>query len=383
MINISSESGKLFIGPSFCDPVALKNPEMDEPKIRQQNKSLMGYFGYLRDLGLRIHTGYDYVSAEGGGVLAVHDGEIVQVRIGVKDGKCEQKSLFDQNHSISFSSDTCENCKNHHSCFGIQLWLRIKLLGSSFSIEPNKPLIQESEYYLYAFYAHLSKIDDIVLSAINPDNIKNNNTTNTTLFFNNPPMVYNGQMIGKSGCTGNAYNMTGDDQHLHFECRKEIESPLGFGTRISPNTIVKTQFFIVKNDDQSSCTNKVTNNILNGFLDQEKALGQFDEAGWYNSWIKHTNEIKNTSRFQEYCKNKARENYNTKKTKKKFDEEWPLIKKDKWKNFRFTNKDLALEEKGIWEQFKNEEYPRFICWMEFQTKHKIIAKKTDMGIIRL
>lgn len=385
MINLSNESGKLFIGPSFCDPVSLDISKIDKPEIRNQDSSLMGYFGYVRNLGTRIHSGYDYYSPAGSSVFAVFDGEIVQIRVGPRDGiGCEQKRLFDQDHSICFSSGICSNCNKKDSCYGVQLWLEIKLMGSSCSITNNKFSIQESNNYLYAYYAHLSKLDDVVLSAITADNITKNNSEENVINFINPPKVSIGTPIGKSGCTGNAYSMTGKDQHLHFECRKEIESPKGFGTRISPNTIVNTKFFIVEESNPSHSTNKVTNAIINQFLEQEKARGEFDETSLYNDWIEHIKATKKSSRFINYCKEKTRKIYDSKKPKETFDEKvWNKIVIEKWKNFQFTEDGLADEEKEIWKQFKREEYPKFVSWMDFQKKHKIIVKKTDFGIVRL
>lgn len=60
----------------------------------------------------------------------------------------------------------------------------------------------------YAAYAHLSEISS---------GISINNT------------VTLGQLIGKTGNTGNACNLTGEDQHLHFELRKEVSPPAGTG----------------------------------------------------------------------------------------------------------------------------------------------------------
>lgn len=43
-----------------------------------------------------------------------------------------------------------------------------------------------------------------------------------------------GQVVALTGNTGNASNMTGQDQHLHFEVRQDVITGLGLDGRISP-----------------------------------------------------------------------------------------------------------------------------------------------------
>ena len=71
----------------------------------------------------------------------------------------------------------------------------------------------------YTFYAHLSETFVKV-----GDNVKEGDT------------------IGKTGTTGNAGNMEGKDQHLHFEFRSKRQAPLGLDGRLNPNEIVPTKF---------------------------------------------------------------------------------------------------------------------------------------------
>jgi len=80
--------------------------------------------------------------------------------------------------------------------------------------------INNSNYY--AFYAHLSAID----SRIKVDT-----------------EVKKGDIIGKTGNTGNASSMTGGDQHLHFECRTSDPLGTGLNGRLEPNLIVATKFY--------------------------------------------------------------------------------------------------------------------------------------------
>ena len=49
--------------------------------------------------------------------------------------------------------------------------------------------------------------------------------------------VTRGQVIGKTGNTGNAVSMRGEDQHLHFEIRYKDLPGLGLGGRIDPAEI--------------------------------------------------------------------------------------------------------------------------------------------------
>ena len=70
----------------------------------------------------------------------------------------------------------------------------------------------------YSFYAHLSSVS-----------VKYGQT------------VKKGTMLGKSGTTGNAYNLTGEDEHLHFEYRTSPKH--GDRKQVNPNAIVKTKFY--------------------------------------------------------------------------------------------------------------------------------------------
>ncbi len=72
----------------------------------------------------------------------------------------------------------------------------------------------------WAFYSHLSEI-----------NVNKNDKVNE------------GDIIGKTGVTGNAKNMKGEDQHLHFEYRTgNAKLGKGLNGREDPNLIVDTKF---------------------------------------------------------------------------------------------------------------------------------------------
>jgi murein DD-endopeptidase MepM/ murein hydrolase activator NlpD len=68
---------------------------------------------------------------------------------------------------------------------------------------------------VYAFYAHLSSV-----------NVKA------------CEQVKAGQVIGKTGDTGNARGMRGEDCHLHFEVRNVPSAGLGLGGRLDPKGFV-------------------------------------------------------------------------------------------------------------------------------------------------
>jgi hypothetical protein len=87
-------------------------------------------------------------------------------------------------------------------------------LGSLLIIEIDSDVCTIDGHSVYATYAHLSSID-VSLNA----------------------RVTKCQLIGKTGITGNAYNMSGLDQHLHFELRKSIWPGTGLQNRFNPTEL--------------------------------------------------------------------------------------------------------------------------------------------------
>lgn len=75
--------------------------------------------------------------------------------------------------------------------------------------------------YVYSFYAHLNGVVNGIKSG---------------------KVVRKGEIIGYSGTSGNAKGFTGEDQHLHFECRTSPGHQLGLGGKENPNNIVATKF---------------------------------------------------------------------------------------------------------------------------------------------
>ncbi|MFY3385091.1 M23 family metallopeptidase [Paracidovorax sp. MALMAid1276] len=49
--------------------------------------------------------------------------------------------------------------------------------------------------------------------------------------------VTQGEVIAYTGTTGNAKGMSGEDQHLHFEIRNELEAGRGLSGRVDPKTL--------------------------------------------------------------------------------------------------------------------------------------------------
>lgn len=70
----------------------------------------------------------------------------------------------------------------------------------------------------YSFYAHLSSVS-----------------------VKYGEKVQKGRVIGKSGTTGNAYNLTDQEEHLHFEYRTSPKH--GDRKQENPNAILKTKFY--------------------------------------------------------------------------------------------------------------------------------------------
>lgn len=70
----------------------------------------------------------------------------------------------------------------------------------------------------YSFYAHLSSVS-----------VKYGEKVNK------------GKVLGKSGTTGNAYNLTGQEEHLHFEYRTSPKH--SDRKQENPNAILKTKFY--------------------------------------------------------------------------------------------------------------------------------------------
>lgn len=369
-----------------------------ENKIIRMSPDYTGYFGFGRwDGKIKSHTGYDYISPVGTPVQAVQFGYIERIRFGrapikyyfeKKDDKqyykrkwftCPLFELFKQgtNH---FDHNICKECRNKYftyaektpakeykawktyqiiseringpridvstleiseqtankqlvwtrisaECFGVQLWLKIR-----------NYVTHDSGYY--AYYAHLSEFNSAIFTSVitSKFSIHNSNKENegdTTIILDKPIQVDAGEIIGKSGCTGNALNMVGDDQHLHFECRKKIENVAG--SQISPNRIVKTEFKIKNIVDNNKAPFE---KIEHEHIIEYRAANRWKVAETYNKRDKYLD-----MRWDEEHKKDPQ------LTRKDFDtfmrpiiikEEW--VRKKKWEEWeKFKTETINLE----------------------------------------
>lgn len=215
-------SDRFFVNCGFGDPV------IGDVRLATYNGNLYyGYYGFTRKNNKgeikTPHRGFDYYVEEGTSVYAVGDGFIDRVRFGRPSDK-KNCAFRDKIQSNSFESCFCfgdnnnKQCNHLSGCYGVQVWLKL------------------DDTRLYAYYAHLSELSKEILSKI-PVGYKGN-TVKINL------KVTKGFIIGKSGRTGIASDKI-YPPHLHFECRKGIET----GTQISPNNIVCTQFKIKRNEE--------------------------------------------------------------------------------------------------------------------------------------
>ena len=134
-------------------------------------------FGLVRRMAdgrRRAHQGWDFYSKPGYRCYSVADGKVALVR---------STGAYGQQVAVKFRHDYGDDGR---------------------------------EDVLYAFYAHLSRVDVKLGQA-----------------------VAKGQQIGLTGNSGNARSMRGEDQHLHFELRTALMPGRGLGGRISPYSIYK------------------------------------------------------------------------------------------------------------------------------------------------
>lgn len=259
----------------YGDPV-------DNPKIRQDGildainsinivdltesivfdyNPIIGYYGNTRRFSngnLKKHSGFDYLAPKGTPVKSVHNGNVGWVRIGVtkevETCKIRQRILNSgANKENIFSEMDCKQCKSSSNCYGVQVWL------SWIETHAGKKTTR------YAFYAHLSKLDDKIWNGIKDKIAKD------TIDYN-PGIKIGaiGELIGYSGCTGNAYDMKDYQQHLHFEC---LDSKL---KKQDPNTIIKTKFVLAKQlGDVDRERREMQNKVFRPFLNNSISLEEF------------------------------------------------------------------------------------------------------------
>lgn len=244
----------MSVNDTFRVPYVFGDP-VDDPKIRQDGamdgdrygqvyNPIIGYYGETRvgsDGSPKKHSGFDYAVSEGTPVKAVHEGTVSKVRFGrwggdkacairtwILDKKTNGQSANEMCGDCNCRSKCtkeqtcrkrCAQCKYVGGCYGIQLWLQWSKGGKQF-----------------AYYAHLSKLSDAVWGAVQGKIKANASEYKVNL------QVSKGDVLGYSGCTGNAYNMKPYQEHLHFEYRKDDED----GQKDHPNYIVGTKFQLDK-----------------------------------------------------------------------------------------------------------------------------------------
>lgn len=108
-------------------------------------------------------------------------------------------------HILSVGDGVVHTVQSGHSSYGLNITIRHN----------------RGKGYVYSFYAHL------------------NGTANG---IKSGKVVRKGEIIGYAGTSGNAKGFTGEDQHLHFECRTSPGHQLGLGGKENPNNIVATKF---------------------------------------------------------------------------------------------------------------------------------------------
>lgn len=308
----------------------------------------------------------------------------------LKEELAEQVHTGEKINSRYSGIISCKQCSQKSGCFGVQVWLKLK---------DNK----------YAYYAHLSDLSDKILSKLLecvmlklseyyvlsqkernkilfPKHKDNSLFEDNSLFFGQqylelfwtsgsfsntfdfdvPIGVQVGTIIGKSGCTGNAYNMKIEEEHLHFECRKsgkKDEIP-ETGTQISPNSIVKTKFYIVKDSDQGKkngiieeitvgeeTIEEITKEKV-GITEKDIEKKQFDwSSRQRKEWKKYEIEIWNKEKGSEASKmnNWKKHIESVKETQwNEFKNGWSKISEDEYaylKDLLFTGQDKEYAKK--------------------------------------
>lgn len=308
------------------------------------------------------------------------------------------------------------------NCFGVQVWLKIiKVRHGNVSFQVNKhdSICYEYDTGLYAYYAHLSVLNNVEEirskffadigsysklpkfcsdsdlfiqpnSVLTIDNLIKSKKElvedlikpeqyiypkSTIVLDTFSIRVMAGDILGQTGCTGNAYNMTEGNKHLHFECRKGIDT----GTQINPNHIVKTPFVI------ANCKNHdIVDVAENQKRTREELLlvKKMNELEWKRALKKIMNE------FENRCMEEEWKLYKATMTKDRFENEiWRGehgLKKSKWNNFKFiSEKSLLEKERDKWNAFIKEKRKDFdLKWVvSFRTNYKIIPDPRNRKVI--
>lgn len=250
------------------------------------------------------HSGFDYVAPEGTPVKAVSSGIVTKVRIGrkskdktcalrrwllennnqLKEEKCRisGSTSFLDNLNFSTQKNICNDCKYRKdksgSCYGMQIWLKLSKHTKD-----------------YAFYAHLSGLDNKIWSLIR------SRIDDKVYDYDVNLEIDRGRILGYSGCTGNASTMKQYQEHLHFEYRTgDAES----GSDKNPNSIIKTKFYLNKigiDDlvksimDERKGIEKLKTLYKNKRIDEEGLSLIFKDLDCFKEYYIHKEEIKFSS----------------------------------------------------------------------------------------
>lgn len=211
-------SDRFFVNCGFGDPVV-------KPCLRRKDHNpYAGYYGFVRDKGLTLHSGFDYEAIEGTSVLSTFPTKelSVNVYIGRPAFNCLLRNEFSKNvFSYTICKDKCPlSSEVKRSCFGVRLFLA--------DIQNN----------IETMYAHLYSINQNIMGVLQYNKEKGSYSGKTG--------IYKGQEVALSGNTGIAYQMVDDNksskteqQHLHFECYIN-------NTKVNPNNAVHTRFKVKK-----------------------------------------------------------------------------------------------------------------------------------------
>jgi hypothetical protein len=241
----------LSINRLFGDPI-------ENPTLRiSDNNPFVGYYGFVRGLGLTIHSGFDYEAISKPALATFNAKNInVGVYIGRPGYNCTLRNNYEEN---SFEYDICKKCalkdeiKRH--CYGIRLFLTDKKCNLSI------------------MYAHLSRIDERVYKTLKKQ---------SDYEYLGVLSLEIGQPVGVTGNTGIAYKMieenktnSTEQQHLHFECSIN-------GRRVIPNNAVGTKYTIMEI-------------LFDGLLIGKnvwKPLEEVPQNKWKDFFSNHADEIK-------------------------------------------------------------------------------------------
>ena len=198
----------------YDNPVKFVDPDGRSPidpllvmKIRDNRASNLQ--GMVRNSGSRPHQGFDLAAKKGTPVMAVKDAVVFRI------------------------------VKDENAAYGNQILLKITDNEGNVS---------------YAQYSHLSEV-------------------NITLKDKkgNPTRVNEGDIIGKTGTSGNASNLPEDQAHLHFEMRDSPNVGLGLKGRIDPNSVLDTKFY-----SQNSSGNQTGTGVIKVDKDGTKTKMNID-----------------------------------------------------------------------------------------------------------